>query len=145
MQIEEISINSEKYPKKLKKIYNPPSKLYIIGNKEIINQKGIAIVGSRKATNYGKKVTLEIAKKLSQKGINIISGLAIGVDSYAHIGCIQANSKGKTIAILGSGIDKIYPKENIELARKIVRTGGCIISEYPCRSWTTKITFPRKK
>lgn len=77
MKVEEISIDSKEYPKQLKNIYDPPLKLYVLGNKELLNQKGIAIVGTRKATEYGKKVALQISKKLSENGINIISGLAL--------------------------------------------------------------------
>ena len=124
MKIEEILINSKEYPDKLKNIYNPPSKLYILGNKELLKQKGVAIVGARKATQYGKKVSYEFSKELAEKGINIISGLAIGIDTCAHIGAIQAqniSNSGKTIAVLGSGINNIYTKENIELERKIVK------------------------
>jgi len=77
MKIEEITIESKEYPKQLKNIYDPPLKLYILGNKELLKQKGIAIVGARNATEYGKNVALQISKKLSENGINIISGLAI--------------------------------------------------------------------
>lgn len=77
MEIEEIIIKSEFYPKQLENIYDPPLKLYVLGNKKILKQKNIAIVGSRNATEYGKRVALEISKKLSKNGINIISGLAI--------------------------------------------------------------------
>lgn len=138
MKIEEINIESEEYPEQLMNIYNAPLKLYVLGNKGILNKKGVAIVGSRNATEYGKKVSIRISKELSQNGINIISGLALGIDSYAHIGSILANSKGKTIAVLGSGIDVIYPKQNLELARKIIQSGGCIVSEYPIRNQTWK-------
>ena len=144
MKIEEISIESEGYPQKLRKIYDPPIKLYVLGNKEILKQKGIAIVGTRKATEYGKNISLQISKELSQNGIHIISGLALGIDTYAHMGNIYAQSKGKTIAVLGSGIDEIYPKENIELARKIIQTGGCIVSEYELGTKPTKLNFPRR-
>lgn len=144
MEIEEISIENKEYPKQLKKIYDPPIKLYVLGNKKLLNQKGIAIVGSRNATNYGRKIAVEISKELSQKGINIISGLALGIDTAAHLGNIFAKSKGKTIAVLGSAIDEIYPKQNIELARKIIQTGGCIISEYPCGTKPEKKNFPQR-
>lgn len=148
MRIQEISINSKEYPTKLRSIYDPPKKIYVLGNKKIINQKGIAIVGSRNATQYGKKVAYEISKQLTEKGVNVISGLAIGIDEYAHIGSIRAQKEnidiGKTIAILGSGIDKIYPKQNIELARKIIQTGGCIISEYPLGESPKRLHFPQR-
>lgn len=144
MQIKEIKIEDNQYPIKLKEIYDSPTKIYVLGNSKILNKKGIAIVGSRKATTYGKKVALGMAKELSKKGINIISGLAVGIDAFAHIGCIQAQSTGKTIAVLGSGIDKIYPKENIELARKIIKSGGCIISEYPIGTEPQRKNFPQR-
>ena len=77
MEIEEIKIIDKEYPEQLKNIYDPPLKLYVLGNKELLKQKGIAIVGTRKATQYGKKVAVEFARSLSEKAINIISGLAI--------------------------------------------------------------------
>ncbi len=154
MIIEEISINSKKYPEQLRNIYKPPLKLYALGNKELLYQKGIAIVGARKATQYGKNTAYKISSELSKQGINIISGLAIGIDTCAHIGAIQNvnNEKvllnnsniGRTIAVLGSGIDKIYPKDNIELARNIIKSGGCIISEYPIGTKPEKIHFPQR-
>ena len=144
MKVEEISINSKEYPQILKEIYDPPSKLYILGNKEILQQKGIAIVGSRNATEYGKRIAFKFAKDLSQKGINIISGLALGVDSFAHLGALQDTSIGKTIAVLGSGLDIIYPKENIELAKQIIKKGGCIVSEYKLGTKPEKLHFPQR-
>lgn len=156
MKIEEILIDSKEYPEKLKKIYDPPLKLYILGNKELLQQKGVAIVGARKATQYGRKLAYRISKELTENGINIISGLAIGIDTCAHLGAIQAQSNsqsamrqkisniGKTIAVLGSGINSIYPKENIELARKIIKSGGCIISEYPSDAKPEKLHFPQR-
>jgi len=144
MKIEELSIESEEYPKQLKDIYDPPLKLYVLGNKELLKQKGIAIVGSRKCSEYGKEVALQISKQLSEAGINIISGLAVGIDSFAHLGNLQENSIGKTIAVLGSGLDKIYPKENIELARKIIKSDGCIVTEYPEGTSASKSNFPQR-
>ena len=156
MKIEEISINSKEYPEKLKNIYDPPSKLYVLGNKGLLLQKGIAIVGARKATLYGEKIAYRISKELAENGINIISGLAIGIDTCAHIGAIQTKSImqniiqqklskiGRTIAVLGSGINNIYPKENIQLARQIIKSGGCIISEYPLNSKPEKLHFPQR-
>ena len=143
MQIEEINFTSEKYPKQLREIYNPPKKIYAIGNIEILNNLGIAIVGSRKATEYGKKVALKLSQDLSKNKIVIVSGLAKGIDSYAHIGTLNYKN-GKTIAVLGSGIKEIYPKENIELARKIVKNGGCIISEYLPNDKPNKMNFPER-
>mgnify|MGYP004509106481 FL=1 len=151
MKIEEIIINSKEYPEKLKNIYNPPLKLYVLGNKQLLNQKSIAIVGARKATEYGKKMAYKFSKELAEMGINVISGLAKGIDAYAHLGTIQAQSKvinsgkiGKTIAVMGSGFNNIYPKENIELARKIIKSGGCIITEYSAETKPEKLNFPKR-
>lgn len=143
MIIEKIKIADSYYPKQLKKIYDPPESIYVLGEKEILNQIGIAIVGSRNATQYGKNVASKMAKDLAEKGINIISGLAIGIDEFAHIGTLQQGN-GKTIAVLGSGIDQLYPKQNIELARKIIKSGGCIISEYPIGTKPDKKNFPQR-
>ena len=144
MKIEEIFIENNDYPQQLKNIYDPPLKLYVLGNKQILQEKGIAIVGSRKATEYGKKVAFQFANQLAKKGINIISGLALGIDTYAHFGALQPQFTGKTIAVLGSGLDEIYPKENIELAKQIIKLGGCIISEYPLGTKPQKLNFPQR-
>ena len=127
--IEIIGIEDQDYPSLLKEIENPPICIYIIGRKDILNQANIAIVGSRDATEYGKYVAKEFAGKLSVNGFNVVSGLARGIDSYAHMGAIK--EKGKTIAVLGNGLDTIFPKENTKLAEEIINTNGCIISEYP--------------
>ena len=149
MKIEEINIENQEYPEQLRYIYDPPIKLYVLGNKQILKQKGIAIVGSRKATEYGKKVALQLAEELCESGINIISGLAIGIDTYSHLGALQAiekccSNKGKTIAVLGSGLDEIYPQENIKLAKQIIYSGGCIVSEYPIGTKPEKLNFPQR-
>lgn len=144
MIIEEISIKNNKYPNQLKNIYDPPAKLYVLGNRSILNQRNFAIVGSRKATQYGKKIAMQISKELAENGLNVVSGLAIGIDSYAHLGCLQVKDAGKTIAVLGSGLDVIYPKENRKLAEQIINSGGCIISEYPIGSKIEKNNFPQR-
>ena len=145
MKIEEIKIESKLYPEQLRSIYNPPKKLYFLGkHKELLKQNGIAIVGSRKATEYGKKVAMKLSKELSKYGINIISGLALGIDTYAHLGTLQRECIGRTIAVLGSGLDQIYPKQNIELAKQILKQGGCIISEYPLGTKLEKQNFPER-
>ena len=144
MKIEEISIESKEYPEQLREIYDAPWKLYVLGNKEILKQSGIAIVGSRNATEYGKKVALQFSKDLSRKGINIISCLALGIDTCAHFGTLNSDSVGKTIAVLGGGLDEMYPKQNIELAKQIIKKGGCIISEYPLGAKPEKLHFPQR-
>lgn len=89
---------------------------------------GIAIIGCRLCSKYGENIAKEFAYNLSKNNINIISGLAKGIDKFAHVGCI--NAKGKTIAVVGSGLDIIYPKENKIIAQDILKNGGAIISEY---------------
>ncbi len=167
--IDIIDINEESYPQNLKQIYDPPISLYIKGNKEILNNKNIGIVGCRECTEYGKSAAKYFAYNLSKQNINIVSGLAKGIDSYAHIGNLFAikeykndvkietnfnedgniykekvNNYGKTIAVLGNGLDTIYPKENIKLAQNIIESGGAIISEYPCGIKPDKMNFPAR-
>lgn len=149
-KIDIISINDKKYPQILKQIYDPPISLYIKGNAEILNGKNIAIVGCRNSSKYGEEAAKYFAYNLSAKGINIISGLARGIDTYAHIGNLGAmihngnDICGKTIAVVGNGIDIIYPKENKYLEEKIIKSGGCIISEYPLGTKPEKFNFPAR-
>lgn len=141
-KIEKITINDKCYPNQLKHIYDAPKVLYVKGNKEILKNAGIAIVGCRDNTKYGELIAKNFGYYLSKNNINVISGLAKGIDSFAHIGAIYA--KGRTIAVLGNAIDTIYPKENITIAKKILEYGGAIISEYPIGSTIEKINFPQR-
>jgi DNA processing protein len=167
-KIDIINIYEENYPQILKEIYDPPISLYIKGNKNILNNKNIGIVGCRECTDYGKKSAKYFAYNLAKQNINIVSGLAKGVDSYSHLGCLstyQENKNyektnksgnlnidcgklnincGKTIAVVGNGLDMVYPKENIELANEILKSGGAIISEYPCGTKPDKMNFPAR-
>lgn len=140
--IDIINIEDEEYPKILKEIHDPPISLYIRGDKDILNDRNIGIVGCRDCTEYGKKAAKYFAYNLSKHRINVVSGLAKGIDSYSHIGCLAAG--GKTIAVVGNGLDTIYPKENIELANNIIINGGAIISEYPCGTKPDKMNFPAR-
>lgn len=140
--IDIININDENYPKILKEIYDPPISLYIKGNKNILNNTSVAIIGCRQASQYGIKVAKYFGYNLAKSEVNVVSGLAKGIDSYAHIGSICAN--GKTIAVIGNGIDTIYPKENIHIANKILEKGGTIISEYPLGTKPEKMNFPAR-
>lgn len=126
-----ISITDETYPTLLKNIHNPPRTLYVRGSIRALSlsQPYITIVGTRKATYDGKTITKEIACDLAQKGFVIVSGLALGIDGAAHEGALLA--KGTTIAVLGNGIDTIYPRCHERLAERILESGGAIISEYP--------------
>jgi len=140
--IDIIGIEDKEYPTLLKNIYNPPLNLYIIGRKDILNEANIAVVGCREASEYGKFVAKDFAYNLSKSGFNIVSGLARGIDSYAHIGTI--NARGKTIAVLGNGLDAIYPQENIKLVQDILNNHGCIISEYPLGTKPDRANFPAR-
>lgn len=129
-KIEKIDCKSKEYPKKLLKINNYPKVIYAIGNTSLLNsnKKSVAIIGSRNCTEYGRNVAFRFANDLSKTGITIISGMAIGIDALSHIGAME--EIGKTIAVLGGGLNKIYPKENEWLFHEIIRNQGCIISEY---------------
>ena len=123
-----IYINDKLYPKKLLKIKNPPQQLYVMGNIELLNKDSIAIIGSRKCTDYGEKQAAKFSRQISNSDVCIVSGLAKGIDTIAHLNALC--EKGRTIAVLGSGFNKIYPKDNIDLIKDILKNQGCIITEY---------------
>ena len=123
-----IEFTSSAYPERLRDIDNPPSRLYVEGNVEILNDIGIAVIGSRTNTQYGEKMCKRFVKNLVAYNINIISGLAFGIDCIAHKQCLK--NSGKTIAVLPSGLGNIYPYEHIGLVKQIVANGGAVISEY---------------
>lgn len=142
-EIQIIGVQDKKYPQQLKHIYDPPITLYVKGNINVLNEKNaIGIVGARKCSEYGKKVAIEISEYLSKNNINIVSGLAKGIDTWSHIGCLKGN--GKTIAVLGSGLNEFYPKENIGLAKEIIKSGGVIISEYTLGIKPERLNFPAR-
>ena len=138
----EVNINDEIYPTKLKEIKNVPKKLFLRGNIDLFRSNSIAIVGSRECTSYGFYKAYEFAKELSKKEICVISGLAQGIDTAAHLGAMH--QKGKTIAVLGTGLNKIYPKENEILAESIIKNGGLIISEYGLYGERKSENFPKR-
>jgi DNA processing protein len=143
--IEVITIKDGKYPKLLKEIFSPPALLYVKGNLENLNQQfNIAVVGTRKVSNYGRQITSELVKPLSQNGFTITSGLALGVDALAHQAALEV--KGKTIAVLGSGIDQqsIYPTSNRFLAKSILDNDGTIVTEFPIGMLPLKHNFPTR-
>lgn len=131
------------YPELLKEIYDPPLVLYYKGEiKRGYFDKSIAIVGSRDADSYGLQSSFSLAKHLARQGIAIISGLAKGVDSSAHKGVLEAG--GRTAAILGNGIDRIYPAENKGLSESIIDSGGAVITEFPIGEKPERYNFPRR-
>lgn len=137
-----ITIKEKEYPQLLRTIYDYPVSIYVKGNEKILNAPTIGIVGCRQSTAYGEKVAQYFAYNLSKRSINIISGLAKGIDSQSHIGAIKA--KGITIGVIGSGLDIVYPKENQYLYDKIIRENGAIVSEYPLGVKPEKMNFPAR-
>ena len=140
--IKMINIYDTKYPLNLKNIYDPPIVLYIKGNENILNEFGIGIIGCRMCSKYGELTSKMFAGALQKYKVNVISGLARGIDSCAHIGTLDA--KGKTIAVVGTGLDIIYPKENDKLAKRIIENEGAIISEYIVGTKPEKENFPAR-
>ncbi len=142
-EIKKIEIGDKKYPELLRKIEDPPKILYLRG--ELFpNKPCFAIVGTRRCSSYGKQVALEIAGNLTEAGLIIVSGMARGIDTFAHKGVLERG--GKTIVVLGTGLDEksIYPQENLRLAREIVKKGGCLISEFPPETPGFKSNFPAR-
>lgn len=138
-----IDMNSKYYPERLRNIESPPKELYCLGNLELLNyERNIAIIGSRDCSYYGERATKDFSFNLAKENVCIVSGLARGIDSFAHIGAL--NAKGKTIAVIGSGLDNIYPRENVKLAQSIIENNGLIISEYPLSTKPLKQHFPAR-
>jgi DNA processing protein len=127
------------YPKLLKEIYDPPIVLYIKGEVESLSMPAVSIVGSRRATPYGVNTAERLARDLASRGLMICSGLARGIDTAAHRGALEA--KGKTVAVLGSGLTHVYPHENRKLAQQI-EAQGCVISEFPMSASPVPQNFP---
>lgn len=140
--IELIHIYDKNYPERLNKIYDKPIVLYIKGNQTILNKFSLAVIGCREHTKYGEIVAKNISSQLAKNKIITVSGLARGIDSIAHKETLKA--QGKTIAVIGSGLDSIYPSENINLANEIIRKGGAIISEYIIGTKPQKMNFPAR-
>lgn len=129
LEIKFITVFDENYPSLLKEIYDPPMVLYYKGEILPIDDKAVGVVGTRKITGYGKLVTEKFTKGLVEAGITVVSGLARGVDSAAHWTTLK--NEGRTLAILGGGLNNIYPPENTGLAEQIKSGHGAIISEFP--------------
>lgn len=142
-KIKSITINDPNYPPILKKIPQPPEKLFYQG-RFLPKENCFAIVGTRKCSNYGRKIASRIAQDLSKAGWTIVSGLAEGIDSFAHQSVVKQGKR--TIAVLGTGLDRqsFYPQSNLRLAEDMIRTGGCLISEYQPGTRGSKHTFPRR-
>jgi DNA processing protein len=132
--------DDEAWPARLSEIYDPPLVLYVRGNAEALARPGIAIVGTRHPTPYGIGMAERLSCDLASRGLTIISGMARGVDTAGHRGAIKA--KGKTVAVFGTGVDVIYPRENKKIAEGIIECGGALISEFPLESFAAPQNFP---
>ena len=142
-EIRKITPENRNFPQSLKGIKQAPRVLYYKGDIKP-DELCFAIVGARKYSSYGKQAAMEIAGDLAEAGLTLVSGLAPGIDTFVHQEAVQR--KKRTIAVLGTGIDEksIYPSSNIGLARKILATGGCLLSEYPIGTSGTRFTFPQR-
>ena len=130
------------YPAPLRDAYDPPLLLYVWGKLEPRDRHAIGMVGSRRATHYGTQAAKKFSYQLAQAGFTIISGLARGIDTAAHEAAIAAH--GRTIAVIGSGLGKLYPPENLGLAEKIANGNGAVVSEFPLHTAPDKQTFPMR-
>ena len=140
-QVEVLTLEDPQYPASLRNIYDPPPVLFLKGKIEPADEKAIAVVGSRRATPYGKAVAEQLAGALAQAGLCVVSGLARGIDSIAHRGALQVG--GRTIAVLGCGVDVVYPRENQKLYQAIEKQGA-IISEFPLGTPPEALNFPAR-
>ena len=135
------TIDEEGYPENLKNIYDPPPVLYVKGKITEGDANSIAIVGSRKATDYGLKTAEQFGKELAEAGFTVVSGMALGIDSAAHRGALKAG--GRTIAVFACGLNYIYPRSGLNLAKEIIKNGA-IISEYPLGIEAIPQNFPAR-
>lgn len=137
-----LTQESLNYPKSLHNIKNAPHELYVEGNIKCFDLPCVTVVGSRNMSEYGKTMTRKIVKELVDAGVCIVSGLAVGIDTIAHETCLE--NGGRTIAVLGSGLNKVFPRENIDLFNRIVNSGGCVMSEQLPDEDVKKEYFPAR-
>ena len=135
-----LTWDEPEYPSRLREIYDRPPLLYVRGNVELLNRQTIAIVGARRPTPYGNQMAGRLAKDLADRGLVIASGLVRGIDASAHKGAL-ASATGVTIAVLGSGVDVVYPKENKKIFDQIEQRGA-IVSEFPLGTFPAPQNFP---
>lgn len=135
-----LTPEDEAYPGRLLEIYDPPAVLWVRGDARLLNRAGIAVVGTRQPTPYGAGMAEMLSRDLARRGMVVMSGMARGVDTCAHKGALEAS--GATVAVWGTGIDVIYPKENKKLAEQIVAQGGVIVSEFPLGTFPAPQNFP---
>lgn len=141
MEYNEIDIKDSYYPEKLRLIADPPKRLYCLGDTSLLDKESVGVVGSRKFSSYGRWVAENIAEILTGANFVVVSGMAAGIDSFAHRGALDFG--GKTIAVLGTGLDKCYPAKNKNLKEEIARK-GLLVTEYPNGYPVKKFNFPRR-
>lgn len=139
-----LTEEDENYPAPLRNMYDPPLALYVWGKLSPRDNHAIAIVGSRKTSNYGRETARKLALQLASAGLTIVSGMARGIDTYGHEGAIASGKNGRTVAVIGSGLGQIYPPENMALAEKIATSHGAVVSEFPIHTSPDKRTFPMR-
>ena len=137
-----VPCDDSEYPKNLREIYDPPLVLYVKGTLKEGDALAIGVVGSRRTTLYGQDMARKLAFQLARLGVTVVSGLARGIDTAAHNGALQA--KGRTVAVIGCGIDVVYPAENKKLADEIVEKGGAVVTEFPFGVKPDKQNFPMR-
>lgn len=135
-----LTLEDVEYPAYLREIFDPPGVLYYAGGPEALQSPAVAIVGTRTPSPYGRAVAGKLAEDLASRGVVIVSGLALGVDSIAHWGALKT---GRTVAVLGSGLDNIYPRQNRKLFQKITESGA-VVSEFPLDAPPFAAHFPRR-
>lgn len=137
-----MTLYDKNYPSLLAEIPDAPVILYIKGDPEVLSSPCISVVGSRKYTNYGKSVAYKLSRQCASKGLTIVSGLALGIDAFAHQAAVDVG--GKTIGVLGCGLDQIYPVSNFALTKEILQNGGTIITEFPPGTPPLRYNFPAR-
>ena len=137
-----LTWHDEEYPRRLKEIADAPPVLYCRGTLHPDDETSVAVVGTRRPTDYGYRITAELCKELAARGVVVVSGLALGIDARAHQATLDAG--GRTIAALGNGLDTVYPRENGRLAERIVSEGGALVSEFPLGARPEASNFPRR-
>ena len=137
-----LTLGCPEYPERLKEIYDPPPVLWVRGSVPLLSRPSIAVVGTRHPSPYGTNVAEMLSRDLAARRLVIVSGMARGIDTCAHRGALTAHTP--TIAVWGTGIDVVYPKENKKLADEIIATGGTIVSEMPMGTFPAPQNFPRR-
>jgi DNA processing protein len=137
-----LSVSCPAYPERLKEIYDPPPVLWVRGDVSLLSRPSLAVVGTRHPSPYGQGVAEMLSRDLAARGLLIVSGMARGIDSCAHRGALTARMP--TVAVWGTGIDVVYPKENKKLAEEILASGGAIVSEVPMGTFPAPQNFPRR-